>query len=309
MLGDRSALDRAGITDPVLREAYRLCGRLLLAFDGRADWAGTLLLPPDKRPHIWAVYAVARWADQLLDSGDPQARADRYEVWRQRMLTDLRRGQCTDPLGQAFAHTAEVYAFDLDDVETMLDGWLADLEVREYATWQELREYAEGICGSFGRMVLRVMEPTHARADQAMDELGVALQLANIVRDVAEDLRRGWIYLPAEDLRRFGVTHDELRAARPTPRLRGLIRFEVQRARELFARGVEVAELVHPRCEPFVWAVVEHYRVMLTQVERQGYDVFTRPTALGTRGLASFAFQVGARSWPRTVRGAAATRW
>jgi phytoene synthase len=302
VLGDRGALDRAGITDPVLREAYRLCGRLLVAVDGRSHWAGTLLLPADKRPHAWAIYAVARWADQLLDSGDPRDRAGRYEVWRQRMLTDLRRGRCTDPLGQAFAHTAKVYGFDPEDVETMLDGWRADLEVSEYATWQELREYAEAINGPAGRMVLRLVEPIHPRADHAMTELVVALQLANVVRDVGEDMRLGRIYLPAEDLRCHDVTLDELRAARPTPRLRRLIRFEVQRARELFARGVEVTELIHPRCRPFVWAVIEHHRVMLTEVERRGYDVFTRPTTLGARGLASLAFQVGARSWPRTVR-------
>ncbi|MGD3112919.1 phytoene/squalene synthase family protein [Streptomyces sp. YGL11-2] len=302
MLGDRNALDRAGITDPVLREAYRLCGRLLVACDGRAHWAGSLLLPTDKRPHAWALYALARWADQLLDSGDPQERAGRYEMWRQRTLTDLRRGQFTDPLGQAFAHTAEVYEFAVDDVEAMLAGWLADLEVSRYATWQELRSYIEAILGPFGRMVLRLIEPISAQADDAMAELVVALQLTNFVRDIGEDIHMGRVYLPAEDLQRYNVTVDELRAARPTPQLRGLVRFEVQRARELFARGVEVAELVHPRCRPFVWAVIEHHRILLAEVERRGYDVFTRPVSLGGRGLAALACQLGARSWLRTVR-------
>ncbi|WP_051813739.1 phytoene/squalene synthase family protein [Streptomyces sp. NRRL S-340] len=308
MLGDRGALDRAGITDPVLREAYRLCGRLLVAVDGRSNWAGTLLLPPEKRPHAWAVYALARWADQLLDSGDPQERAGRYEVWRQRMLTDLRCGRCTDPLGQAFAHTAQVYGFDLDDVETMLAAWLRDLEVSEYATWQELRDYSEAINGPPGRMILRLVEAVDARADRAMTELVVALQLANVVRDVGEDIRLGRIYLPTEDLRRFGVTPDELRAARITPRLRRLIRFEVQRARALFACGMEVTELIRPRCRPFVWAVIERNLATLAQVERHGYDIFARPTTLGGRGLASLAFQVGVRSWPRKAPGVLVAR-
>lgn len=286
----------------MLREAYRLCGRLLVTFDGRPHWAGSLLLPAGKRPHAWAVYALGRWADQLLDSGDPQERAGRYEVWRQRTLTDLRRGQCTDPLGQAFAHTAQVYRFDLDDVETMLAGWLADLEVSEYATWHELRGYIEMIDGPVGRMVLRLVEPIRAQADDAMAELVVALQLTNFVRDIAEDIRMGRVYLPTEDLQRYNVTVDDLRTTRPTPRLRRLVRFEVQRARELFARGVEVTELIHPRCRPFVWAVIENHRILLAEVERRGYDVFTRPVTLGARGLTALACHVGARSWSRTVR-------
>ncbi|WP_443075804.1 squalene/phytoene synthase family protein [Streptomyces sp. TRM 70351] len=73
MLGDRAALDRASVTDPVLRESCRLCGRLLVAFEGRGHWAGSLLLPAGKRPHSWALYALCRWADQLTDSGDPPA--------------------------------------------------------------------------------------------------------------------------------------------------------------------------------------------------------------------------------------------
>ncbi|MFA3877743.1 phytoene/squalene synthase family protein [Streptomyces sp. MMCC 100] len=163
----------------------------------------------------------------------------------------------------------------------MLDGWLADLEASEYATWQDLREYAEAINGPAGRTVLRLVEPIHARADRAMTALVVALQLANVVRDVGEDRRLGRIYLTTEDLRRHHGSVDELRSARPTPQLRRLIRFEVQRARELFVGGIEVTELTHPRCRPFVWAVIEHRRVILTQVERRGYDVFTRPATLG----------------------------
>ncbi|GAA2485269.1 phytoene/squalene synthase family protein [Streptomyces gobitricini] len=301
MLGDRAALDRAAVEDPVLREAYRLCGRLLVAFEGRDHWAGSLLLPAGKRPHSWAVYALCRWADQLMDSGDPQGRAARYDLWCRRMLEDLRSGRSTDPLCQAVAHTVATCGIDVADVETMLAGFRVDLTVSEYATWEDLRRYIYAIDGMAGRMFLKVLEPVDPRAEEVMTALEEAMQLTNMLRDVVEDVRMDRVYLPAEDLKQFGVTRDDLHAAKATPQLRRLIEFEAHRARGLFASGVDVIGMISPGSRPCLWAITEIYRTLLAEIERRDYDVFTRRVSLSVRQKCMIACRAAARALPRAA--------
>ncbi|MGI5336358.1 phytoene/squalene synthase family protein [Streptomyces sp. CA-181903] len=297
MLGDRVALRRASISDPVLREAYRLCGRLLVAFEGWDHWAGSLLLPADKRPHSWAIYALIRWADELADSGDPRKRADRYDLWCRRTLEDVRSGRSTDPLCQAFTHTAAVCSIDVADVEALLAGLRADLSVRQYATWEDVRRYITGITGAAGRMFLRVLEPVDPRAEEVMVALEEAMQLTDMLRDVVEDARQGRVYLPAEDLQRFGIARNDLRGGPATPQLRRLVRFQVRRAHELFAAGAETIGMIRPDSRPCLWAITETHRTLLAEIEQRDYDVFSRRVALSPWQKSLIACRAAARGF------------
>jgi phytoene synthase len=214
------------------------------------------------------------------------------------MPEDLRSGRSTDPLCRAFAHTAAVRAIDVADVDTMLAGFRVDLTVSEYAAWGDLRSYIHAIDGTAGRMFLKVLEPVDPRAEEVTTALEEAVQLTGMPRDVVEDVRTDRVYPPAEDLKRFGVTQDDLHAVKATPQLRGLVAFEVHRARELFTNGVEVLSMVRPGSRPCLWAITEIHRTLLTEIERRDYDVFARRVALSARRRTAIACRAAAGRSP-----------
>ena len=201
----RRELDAAGITDPSLRESYARCRRLNAAH-GRTYYLATLLLPPAKRPYVHALYGLARYADELvddLDAPDPAA----LLTWGKRFLDDLAVGDSDRPdRARGRAHRT-----DMGHPRRTLRGVLrvdahGHHAHRRYATYADLEQYMYGSAAVIGLQMLPLLEPLHPDAETYARKLGEAFQMSNFIRDVAEDLRRGRIYLPQEDLDAFGVT-------------------------------------------------------------------------------------------------------
>jgi 15-cis-phytoene synthase len=266
-----------------LASAYERCRRLH-RFHGRTYYLATKLLPEWKRRHVHALYGFTRYADEIvdaLDGEDPRERAERLRDWSARFVAGLDGAPVDDPLLPAVLHTVRVFDIDRDDFIRFLDSMAMDLTVTEYATYADLLRYMEGSAAVIGTMMLPILEAGDlAAAREPARQLGLAFQLTNFIRDVAEDLERGRVYLPADDLARFGVRRRDLAAdaaaGRVSPAVRELVAYEVDRARQHYAAAAPGVALLAPTSQGCIRAAYRLYGGILEQVQAQGYDVFVR---------------------------------
>jgi 15-cis-phytoene synthase len=223
---------------------------------------GIRLLPPDKRRAMCAVYAFARRVDDIGDGHDPDER--KLELLAAaRADLESTNGSLTRV---ALADAERRFALPRDALTDLIAGVEMDVAGERYETFDELVVYCRRVAGSIGRLCLAIFGSSNvAAADRLADDLGVAMQLTNILRDVREDLDNGRIYLPAEDLRRFGC--EDLRAA-PPDQFAQLISFEADRAREWFDHGLELLDLLDGRSASCVAAMTGIYRRILDRIDR-----------------------------------------
>ncbi|WP_027341086.1 phytoene/squalene synthase family protein [Hamadaea tsunoensis] len=269
--------------------SYERC-RELHKQHGRSYYLATRLLPAAKRPHVHALYGFTRYADEIVDRTDAGAPADRAAAlrdWAGRFEAGLSGEPVDDPILPAVLHTIEACDLDRSDFTTFLRSMTMDLDVHAYATYPDLLRYMEGSAAVIGTMMLPILEPADpAAAREPARQLGLAFQLTNFIRDVAEDLDRGRVYLPQEDLASFGVDSGDLRRAaaegRATPRIRSLIRFEVSRAREHYALAAPGVPMLAPGSQACIRTAFHVYAAILDEVERLGHDVFARRAVVPT---------------------------
>jgi phytoene synthase len=280
-----------------LATSYEICRRINAAH-GRTYYFATRLLPAAKRPHVHALYAFARYADDLGDhlglGWTPEQRRDALQSWTAAFLADLDAGRTEDPVCTAVIHTIRTLGIGHDDIRSFLTSMAMDLTVTRYETYDDLYGYVHGSAAVIGSMMLPVLEPTSPAARRPAMDLGVAFQLTNFIRDVAEDVERGRIYLPMEDLRRFEVSPADLRARQVTPGLRRLLAFEIARTRALYRRAEVGWALLPPASARCVRTAHHLYAGILDRVEASGYQVFRvraavpawRKAAIAVRELA-----------------------
>lgn len=286
-----------GTAIPSLEQAYEACRR------ETAEWAktfylGTLLMPPAKRRAIWAIYVWCRRTDELMDSPEAQARpeaelAERLDAWEQR-TRGLFRGEVADGLDRVMVDTLEHYPQPLQPYLDMIEGMRMDLTTTRYASFEQLHLYCYRVAGTVGLMTQEVMgiDPAYTSApwseapdtSEAAVALGIANQLTNILRDVGEDRGRGRIYLPQEDLARFGYSEAELLAGTVNDAWRELMRFQVARARDWFARSEAGVRWLAPDARWPVWASLRLYRGILDVIDELNYDVFNHRAYVPTAG-------------------------
>ncbi len=267
-----------------IEHAYRRC-EAITREEAANFFYGIRLLPQSKRQAMSAVYAFARRVDDIGDGDlDHEAKLAALAAER-RMLGQIfaEGGPETpeDPVAVALAHAYRHYALPLDALEQLVDGVQADVLGTTYETFEELLDYCRHVAGSIGRLCLAIFTGATNRdqpeASALADDLGVAMQLTNILRDVREDRDRGRVYLPAEDLRRFGC--EDLFAAPPQDAAR-LIRFEADRAAEWFDRGLELVELLDRRSAACVLAMTGIYRGILDRIDQDPAEVLQRRISL-----------------------------
>ncbi len=271
-----------------VERAYRLCESTTR--EAAANfYYGIRLLPRPKRQAMSAVYAFARRVDDIgdeMETGpDPAGRLNRLTAERQ-MVAALATGDeidVEDPVAVALGHARVVFDLPVDALSMLIDGVELDIRGARYETFEELVVYCRDVAGSIGRLCLAIFSggrtPVSAKADSLADDLGVAMQLTNILRDIREDLERGRVYLPAEDLRRFGSENLEMA---PPDQLAELIRFEGRRAREWFDRGLRLTEQLDARSASCVMAMTGIYREILDRIARDPLEVMHRRISLST---------------------------
>jgi phytoene synthase len=251
---------------------------------------GIRLLPPDRRRGLCAVYAMARRVDDIGDGGLSDDRklarldAVRESLSRVAVSSD-------DPVLAALGDAVLRFDLPLAAFEDLLDGVEMDVRGTTYETFADLEVYCRRVAGSIGRLSVAVFGSSDRDGASALaDDLGVAMQLTNILRDVREDLDRGRVYLPREDLTRFGCSEAGLAASASASvasasgasasAVPALIRFEVARAREWFRRGLQVLPLLDARAASCVSAMTGIYRRILARMERRPSDVLERRVSL-----------------------------
>ncbi|MGH2555128.1 MAG: presqualene diphosphate synthase HpnD [Actinomycetota bacterium] len=226
---------------------------------------GIRLLPGSKRRALCAVYAFARRMDDIGDGSLPDEEKLRHLAAARRSLEET-SPDAADPVLAALGHARARFAIPLDAFGDLIDGIAMDVGGATYDTFTDLEVYCRRVAGSIGRLSVGVFGAADPAAMPLADDLGVAMQLTNILRDVREDLGRGRVYLPREDLDRFGCGVD---LATASPEAIGeLARFEVGRARSWFERGRQLLPLLDPRSGSCVSAMTGIYRLILDRIER-----------------------------------------
>jgi phytoene synthase len=247
----------------------------------------TRLLPKWKRKHVHALYGFTRYTDEIVDclNGEgPAERALRLHSWADRFAAALDGAPVEDGVLPAVLHTIDVFDLDRADFAAFLRSMEMDLTITEYDTYDDLLDYMEGSAAAIGTMMLPILGAGDlALAREPARELGRAFQLTNFIRDVGEDLERGRVYLPLKDLAEVGVTPDDLRARETTDAVRELITFEVDRAREHYARAAAGIPMLAPGSQACIRAAYRLYGGILDEVVRAGYDVFTRRATVPNR--------------------------
>ncbi|MBM3689119.1 MAG: phytoene/squalene synthase family protein [Actinobacteria bacterium] len=294
-------LDAAGIRDASLRASYERCKRLN-AQHGKTYYLATLLLPPRKRPYVHALYGFARYADEIVDdlssTLSDREKADWLGSWGNEILADLRRGRSHDPVGRALVDTVRTWKIPLEHFEAFLHSMRMDLTVRDYATYDALFEYVYGSAAVIGLQMVPILEPRAAEAyDRAMD-LGVAFQLANFIRDVGEDLERGRVYLPLDELAEHGVTRADLETRVATPAIKSALAAQIARVRMLEERSRPGIALLSPDSQPCIEAARVLYCGIIDEVENIDYEVFDRRATVPLRRRLA----VAGPAWARAVR-------
>ena len=281
-----------------LDAAYATC-RDLHRTHGRSYYLATRLLPSWKRRHVHALYGFTRYTDDIVDAGGAaqnpaaqhpsqereQDRELRLETWAARFWAALDGGDDPgDPVLRAVRHTSAVFGIPRADFDAFLASMRMDLHVRAYADYDALLGYMEGSAAVIGTMMLPILlAPDDGRgpvpaamtaaAREPARQLGLAFQLTNFIRDVAEDLGRGRVYLPAADLDRFGVHRYQLAAPSAGPAVRRLIAFEIERARAHYRDALPGLAMLPARSRRCVRLAHAVYGGILDRVEQAGCDV------------------------------------
>ena len=282
-------LDAAGIVDPALRASYELC-RQLNAEHGKTYYLATLLLPPAKRPYVHALYGFARYADEIVDdlasTLTESQKAEQLRVWGNEFLAKFDSGHTDDPVCLAVLDTVRRWNIPREHFEAFLHSMTMDLTVAEYATYEDLYEYVYGSAAVIGLQMVPILEPTSQDAYKYATELGVAFQLANFIRDVGEDLERGRVYLPLEELAQFGVTRADLEARVATPEIKAALKYQIARVRQLEESSRAGIAMLGASAQPCIETARILYCGIVNAVEDIDYEVFAkRATVSLTRRL------------------------
>lgn len=276
-----------------LDESYAICQELNKRYGTTYYWS-THLLPQIKRHHVHALYALCRYADDIVDdlgsTATIEQRADALLTFGDRFFADHAVGRSEHPVLKAVVHTVRSFDIDPSAVRRFLNSMTMDLSVATYETYADLEVYMDGSAAVIGEMMLPILEPVdidlarpHAR------DLGNAFQLTNFLRDVHEDLDRMRTYIPQEDIRRFSA-QSALDSRTANAEWRELIRFEIARCRELYVSADLGVAMLAPSSQRCIKAARDLYGGILSKIEEANYDVFTtrvRVTTARKLGMAA----------------------
>jgi phytoene synthase len=237
-----------------------------------------ILLSSPQRNAMCAIYAFMRYCDDLSD--EPGANRAAIDKWRAEMEAALEGRFSDHPVWPAFHHTVRRFGIPHQYFREMIDGVLSDLEPRRFETFEQLYRYCYQVAAVVGLTIVHIFGFDTRSALPPAEKCGVAFQLTNILRDIREDAERGRIYLPMEDLQRFGVSEEDLVAGRRDEAFLKLMDFEAERARAYYNESRPLLDLIHPRSRASLWALISIYSRLLDRIEGSNYDVFRRRVRL-----------------------------
>ena len=278
--------------ESALQASYEECKRLN-SLHGKTYYLATLLLPKNKRPYVHALYGFARYADEIVDdlssTLSPVEKAAALKSWSNGVLADLKAGTSTDHIGRALVDTARRFDIPHQHFVDFLHSMEMDLTVTEYQSYDDLLEYVYGSAAVIGLEMVPILGYSDQRAFEAAKKLGIAFQLANFIRDVGEDLDRGRVYLPLQELKLYGVDRAMLERRVLTPEIIEALKFQISRVRQLQAESEIGIEFLDKESRPCIRAASELYCGIVDEVEAIGYDVFSKRAKTSTTRRARVA--------------------
>jgi phytoene synthase len=282
-------LTAAGIMDPDLRASYLECKRLN-SLHGKTYYLATLLLPPEKRPFVHALYGFARYADEIVDDLasilTEEEKANSLKKWGDGVLADIRSGKSKDHVGSALVDTVKRFNIPIAHIEAFLNSMKMDLTITEYHSYEDLYEYVYGSAAVIGLQMVAVLgtnsDTDIKEANIAAEKLGIAFQLANFIRDVGEDLDRGRIYLPITELQAHGVTREMLENRIVTPQIKSALKEQIRRVRILKEESATGIKLLSADSRSCIEAASELYCGIVDEVEKINYEIFTKRAKTST---------------------------
>lgn len=270
----RSIPTQEGVVD--LERAYALCDQVTRDHS-KSFYFSTVFLPAEKRRAIRAFYAFCRTTDDMVDVASNRC-PETLANWRESARLPAR--EQTNPVLQAWATVRDRYQVPQRYIDELIDGCETDLTVSRYANWDTLRRYCYCVASTVGLVSMHIIGVRNpAQTERAIDlatDLGIALQLTNILRDVGEDIRRGRIYIPQEDMQRFNYTEDDVRNGVIDARFKALMRFQMDRADAYYDRGMTGIPLLNADGRLAVAAAGMLYRGILGKIHLNDYDVYNR---------------------------------
>ncbi len=267
-----------------LQWAYSYCRNLTREF-AKTFYVSTRFLPRDKQRSIFAVYALCRYLDNIVDdTSDP---AMGHQVSKDQVLQEMEewkthigytyKGLDTDnPILLAFSDVLRRHYISIDWPLELIDGVCMDLTKNRYENFDELYSYSYKVASVVGMMVSEIFGYDNSKALKHAEELGIAMQLTNILRDVGEDLNRDRIYLPKDEMRRFGITEEQVKKGLVDDAFRDFMRFQIDRAHCYYQKACYGIPMLSRDSRLPVILAQMNYRRILTKIEKNDYDVFSK---------------------------------
>ena len=276
-------LTKAGITDPALRTSYLECKRLN-SLHGKTYYLATLLLPPEKRPFVHALYGFARYADEIVDdlasTLTDDEKANSLNQWGEGVISDIKSGKSDDVIGKALVDTVKRFDIPIQYFQAFLHSMAMDLTTTEYQEYEDLQEYVYGSAAVIGLQMVSVLGIEKGfsidEVNASAEKLGVAFQLANFIRDVGEDLDRGRVYLPIAELQAHGVTREMLERKVLTPQIKSALKEQIERVRKLQQESRVSINMLAKQSRACIQAASELYCGIVDEVEKIDYQIFTK---------------------------------
>jgi phytoene synthase len=258
-----------------IEESYAFCERVART-QAKNFYYSFLLLSRPQRQAMCAIYAFMRYCDDLSDAEGVGDRAGDIARWQADLNSALAGAAPENPVWPAFSDAVARYRIPHEYFREMIRGVSSDLEPRQIQTFQELYDYCYHVASVVGLTIIHIFGFNDPRALELAERCGVAFQLTNILRDVREDAEHGRVYLPAEDLARFGVDPKELAGGEISPALRSLLAFEAERARAYYQEAQSLTKLVDSRSRASLKALIAIYSRLLERISNSGYEVLRK---------------------------------
>ncbi len=277
-----------------LTTAYSVC-RHIARSSAKNFYYGFMVLPRRKRNALSAVYAFMRHADDIAD--DPKLTFDERRARLEQFMQSYREvaagKQTDDPVFMALRDSQQRFKIPMDLLEKLVAGTLMDVSgdlpqgtpenpVIAYRSFDELYDYCYHVASVVGLVCIRIFGYRNTAAEQLAEQVGVAFQMTNILRDVKEDVSLGRVYFPQEDLDKFGVNVASLQQGTDRDRLRPLLQMEGARARQFYRAADELMPMIDEDSQPALWTLVNVYRGLLDKIEARDFDVFSERVRLTT---------------------------
>jgi phytoene synthase len=250
------------------------------AQSGSSFYYSFLFLPEERRRAITALYAFCREVDDVVDEcTDPGVARMKLAWWRQE-VANAYAGRAQHPVARALAEFTERFDLRQERLQEIIDGMEMDLDHNRYPDFATLRRYCHRVAGVVGLLSAEIFGYQDPRTLDYAADLGIALQLTNIIRDVGEDARRGRIYLPLDELERHEVRAADILAARENENFRRLMEFQIERAQDFYRRALAVLPAIDRRAQRAGLVMAAIYRTLLEEIRADGCRVLTQRTAL-----------------------------